>query len=174
MKKLIKPRKDVSRAHFIAGGGSTETLNQPTPPQEEPQQGPVPNPTRVILGPFPLIPSPSPLRKVTSSHSMLQGDGRALSSSRRPRVSSRYGGGASQSFSPGDLRPSPRDRFRRRAAGVWGTVEEDSSDPGDDSRAVSEDSPGSACNEDPPSASMEDLRSSLGKGKTPLSEKSSL
>ncbi|KAJ8282834.1 hypothetical protein COCON_G00053530 [Conger conger] len=110
MKKLIKPRAGrEGRAQFIAAG-SIENLaeasdGQTLNAQHDPLSAPV---------------SPSPLRKASSVDSEDQPRAANLRSARR-KLGSRHGWGlgrgrgasVSQSFSPGDNRPSPRDRYCR-------------------------------------------------------------
>ncbi|XP_036404235.1 coiled-coil domain containing 88A [Megalops cyprinoides] len=121
MKKLIKPRggREVreGRAQFIAAG-SVENLTEASDytqyapaAQQDPLSAPV---------------SPSPLRKSSSTESEEQA--RVVLRSGRRKLGSRHGwglgrgrGGVSQSFSPGDQRPCPRDRFHSQggATAIW-------------------------------------------------------
>ncbi|KAG7464519.1 hypothetical protein MATL_G00166490 [Megalops atlanticus] len=121
MKKLIKPRggREVreGRAQFIAAG-SVENLTEASDytqyapaAQQDPLSAPV---------------SPSPLRKSSSTESEEQAC--VVLRSGRRKLASRHGwglgrgrGGVSQSFSPGDQRPCPRDRFHSQggATAIW-------------------------------------------------------
>ncbi|KAG9346510.1 hypothetical protein JZ751_006821 [Albula glossodonta] len=108
MKKLIKPRggREIreGRAQFIAAG-SVENLTEATDPLSAPV-------------------SPSPLRKASSTES--EDQPRVVLRSGRRKLGSRHGwglgrgrgGGVSQSFSPGDNRPSPRERYCSQGASV--------------------------------------------------------
>ncbi|KAL2077397.1 hypothetical protein ACEWY4_026901 [Coilia grayii] len=124
MKKLIKPRAGrEGRAQFIAAG-SIENLadagdivhHSPSPPLQDPRSAPG---------------SPTPLRRVSSADS--EEPPRPGQRSGRRKLGSRHGwalgrggrgggagagGGVSQSFSPGDQRPHPRERWRASQA-LW-------------------------------------------------------
>ncbi|KAJ8337986.1 hypothetical protein SKAU_G00369520 [Synaphobranchus kaupii] len=134
MKKLIKPRGGrEGRAQFIAAG-SVENLAEasdiPTPnAQHDPLSAPV---------------SPSPLRKGSSLES--EDQPRLASRSARRKLGSRHGwglgrgrgGGVSQSFSPGDHRPSPRERYSSQAGptAIWES--DDSATPSQESLSEGE------------------------------------
>ncbi|KAJ8405176.1 hypothetical protein AAFF_G00321670 [Aldrovandia affinis] len=112
MKKLMKPRsgKEIreGRAHFIAAG-SVENLSEANDymPTSAAQHDPLSAPV-----------SPSPLRKASGVESS-EDQPRTVRQSGRRKLGSRHGwglgrgsgGGVSQSFSPGDRRPSPRERY---------------------------------------------------------------
>ncbi|XP_039625303.1 protein Daple-like [Polypterus senegalus] len=154
MKRLIKPRresKDLFRAQYIIAG-STENLSQ-LPQKEAHEQ---PSHAKALTGPqigTPSNPSsPAPLRKANSTQNVNE-EHKVILRSKGRKLSSRYG--VSESFSPGDNKVSPRDRFRQRAAGAWDkraashdeVVETPSSrgsltssDPGDEKKNLSEDS----------------------------------
>ncbi|KAI1898659.1 hypothetical protein AGOR_G00074650 [Albula goreensis] len=119
MKKLIKPRggREIreGRAQFIAAG-SVENLTEASDyivtshvQNADPLSAPV---------------SPSPLRKASSTES--EDQPRVVLRSGRRKLGSRHGwglgrgrgGGVSQSFSPGDNRPSPRERYCSQGASV--------------------------------------------------------
>ncbi|XP_063046686.1 coiled-coil domain containing 88A [Engraulis encrasicolus] len=136
MKKLIKPRTGRDgRAHFIACG-SIENLADATDIIHHSPSPPLPPDPRSAPG------SPTPLRRVSSADS--EDPPRPGQRSGRRKLGSRHGwnlgrggrgaggaggAGVSQSFSPGDQRPHPRERWHTSQA-LWETQD---SSPSQDS-----------------------------------------
>nr|XP_015195318.1 PREDICTED: coiled-coil domain-containing protein 88B-like [Lepisosteus oculatus] len=164
MKKLIKPRgregREPFRAQFIAAGSVENLADATETPESNPRSAPV---------------SPSPLRKAPSSQSMLEERRVILGSSRR-KLSSRYG--ISESFSPGDNRATPRDRFRQRVGTiVWEPAAPPSrdslsscSEAGEESTALTEDREATELSV---SSATEDCQS-ISTDQAPLTKKNSL
>ncbi|XP_066574965.1 coiled-coil domain containing 88A isoform X2 [Amia ocellicauda] len=176
MKRLMKPRgregREPLRAHFIAAG-SVENLAQGSDLDQHPLSTDTQDPRSAPV-------SPSPLRKATSSVSVCD-DHHGPQRAGRHKLSSRYP--VSMSFSPGDVRPTPRQRFRQRGTSVHGELPAEDSPPSRDSltslgeateeEKVSESSQSAELNSDKshPSSGAEDCQS---RDQSPVTKKNSL
>ncbi|KAJ8246944.1 hypothetical protein GJAV_G00257040 [Gymnothorax javanicus] len=179
MKRLIKPRGGREgrdgRAHFIAAGSIENLAEASDSLTSNAQQDPLSAPG-----------SPSFLRKASSVDS--EDQPRVALRSGRRKLGSRHGwglgrgrggGGISQSFSPGDHRPSPQDRYRSRGSAVAIWEAEDSPMPSQESlsdgeKAGHDNSPTSELKSDSYRLSSGPEDSLSSNGKSPLTKTDSL
>ncbi|XP_064182210.1 coiled-coil domain containing 88A [Anguilla rostrata] len=176
MKKLIKPRGGrEGRALFVALGSIENLAEASDLPASNAQHDPLSAPV-----------SPCPLRKASSVES--EDSPRLALRSARRKLGSRHGwglgrgrggGGLSQSFSPGDHRPSPRERYCPQGGpnAIWEA--EDSPTPGQEGlsegeKAGCEDGLTSELKSEPNRLSCGPEDCLPSSGKTPLTKTDSL